>query len=61
MNPSPSPGRVRGLKGSNHFSPVHDFHFGLVDGVNTPAQRSLSSNKPSQLLFLPHALTRVRR
>ena len=44
LNPSPSAGRVRGLNGSTHLSPVHALHFGLADCVSTPAPRPLSTN-----------------
>ena len=47
LNPSPSAGRVRGLKGSTHLSPVHALHFDLADWVSTPAPRQLTSNKLS--------------
>ena len=43
LNPSPSAGRVRGLKGSTHLSPVHALHFGLSDWVISPAPRQLST------------------
>ena len=56
MNPSPSAGRVRGLKGSTHLSPVHALHFGLADWVSTPAPRQCSANTQLTTLFT-HALT----
>ena len=37
LNPSPSAGRVCGLKGSTHLPPVHALHFDLADWVSTPA------------------------
>ena len=54
--PSPSAGRVRGLKVSTHLFPVHALHFGLADWVSTPAPRQLSTNTPLTTL-LSHALT----
>ena len=47
LNPSPSAGRVRGLKGSTHLSPVHALHFDLADWVSTSAPRQLTTNKLS--------------
>ena len=47
LNPSPSAGRFRGLKGSTHLSPVHVLHFDLADRVSTPAPRQLTTNKLS--------------
>ena len=44
LDPSPSAGRARGLKGSTHLSPVHALNFGLADWVSTPpAPRQLST------------------
>ena len=56
LNPSPSAGRVRGLKGSTHLSPVHALHFVLADWVSTPAPRQLPTNTQLTTLFT-HALT----
>ena len=56
LNPSPSAGRVRGLKGSTHLSPVHALHFGLADWVSTPAPGQLSINTQLPALF-SYALT----
>ena len=56
LKPSPSAGRVHGLKGPTHLSPVHALHFGLAKWVSTPAPRQLSTNTQLTALFT-HALT----
>ena len=54
--PSPSTGRVRGLKESTHISAVQALHFGLADGVSTPTTRQLTTNK-NQLTIMLFAFT----
>ena len=55
LNPSPSAGRVRGLKESIHLSSVHALHFRLADWVSTPAPRQFTTKELRRLFT--HVLT----